>query len=343
MPVVNVTKLIENRVQAIHKYHIKSGLKRAELDVSGGVDSAVMLGLLAPAVGSKNITAVYQGINSSEDSLKRAREAAKTFDVRLIEIDLSSTFSRVVDDMIYAMTKAGYPILETETRLKNDPTILGSIRSTLRAPVGRGFNRLSGNGIRHGTGNEDEDRFMRFYQRGGDGEVDTNPISMLSKGEVFQLALGLGVPHSIVSARPSPDLWGNGEEHNDENEIAAYLNLKDCGETMYSYIDLNTGKYIRVGMIERISRFMDEKIGPNQRTNWDRLTSEYFSLMANITSDAIQSSSFLGVSYELIERALISAQRVELKTRYKFNPNCPSLGGRKEMLGVCLTDALPNI
>ena len=71
----------------------------------------------------------------------------------------------------------------------------------------------AGGGIRHGTGNECEDRFLRFYQKGGDGEVDTNPIAMLSKGEVFQLARGLGVPQRVLQALPSPDLWGVGEQH----------------------------------------------------------------------------------------------------------------------------------
>jgi NH3-dependent NAD+ synthetase len=120
--------------------------------------------------------------------------------------------------MVNAMVEAGYDRKEIQDRMKGDPTIMGSIRSTLRAPWGRAANRLSGGGIRHGTGNEDEDRVLRFYQKGGDGEVDSNPISMLSKGEVFQLGIALGVPRSILSARPSPDLWGVGEEHNDEED-----------------------------------------------------------------------------------------------------------------------------
>ena len=43
---------------------------------------------------------------------------------------------------------------------------------------------MTGNGLRHGTGNECEDRWLRFYQKGGDGEVDSNPIAMLSKGGI---------------------------------------------------------------------------------------------------------------------------------------------------------------
>jgi NH3-dependent NAD+ synthetase len=47
MPVLDVEELIKARVRAIQWYHETTGIKRAQLDVSGGVDSAVMLGLLA--------------------------------------------------------------------------------------------------------------------------------------------------------------------------------------------------------------------------------------------------------------------------------------------------------
>ena len=222
MPVLNVEKLIANRVSAIKNHHELVGIPRAQLDVSGGVDSAVMLGLLAKAVGPDNITAVYSNINSSDDSAKRAQETADAFGVSLITIDLNEVFTELTAEMWESMKQAGYMIPEMFDRMEADPTIMGSIRSCIRAPIGRGFNRLAGGGIRHGTGNECEDRWLRFYQKGGDGEVDTNPIAMLSKGEVFQLAVGLGVPKSVLTATPSPDLQGVGEAgHNDEDELKA--------------------------------------------------------------------------------------------------------------------------
>ena len=65
MPVLNPEALINNRVKAIRAYHESAGIQRAELDVSGGIDSAVMLMLLAEALGPDNVTAVYSSINSS--------------------------------------------------------------------------------------------------------------------------------------------------------------------------------------------------------------------------------------------------------------------------------------
>ena len=134
--------------------------------------------------------------------------------------------------------------------------------------MGRGYLRLTGNGIRHGTGNECEDRWLRFYQKGGDGEVDSNPISMLSKGEVYQLAHGLGerldsreAYGAIISAAPTPELWGTEVSHTDEDEIGHYLRVEKGSHTFYSYVDPHTGSYLRVGLIERVCRFADTEEG----------------------------------------------------------------------------------
>ena len=63
MPVLNNDALITNRVETIRRYHSDAGIARAELDVSGGIDSAVMLMLLVKALGPDNVTAAYQGIH----------------------------------------------------------------------------------------------------------------------------------------------------------------------------------------------------------------------------------------------------------------------------------------
>lgn len=343
MPVLNPQALIDNRVAAIRDMHQKAGQTRAELDLSGGVDSAVMLGLLARALGPENVTTVFLGINSNPDALARARECAEKFGVRFIEFDGTVLFDALITTMSASMVKAGYDLKDIVGACEKDPTILGSIRSTLRAPWGRAANRLSGGGIRHGTGNEDEDRVLRFYQKGGDGEVDSNPISMLSKGEVFQLGIALGVPRSILSARPSPDLWGVGEEHNDESEIGAYLGLKGCGIPFYSYVDLDTGAYKNVGLIERLHRFCDEAplvIGDTR--NGDMLFNDDGFYGERPLKAALKSEAFKGIPSDVVKTLLHNARKVERATRHKMNPNCPALGDRQSMITAgILTNELP--
>lgn len=341
MPVVHPEALIENRVTAIRDFHDSVRTKRAELDVSGGLDSAVMLGLLSKALGPENVTAVYQGINSSPESLERAREAAEVFGVRLVEIDLTTFVEPLILAMVKSLVAAGYDEDAIDELIGDDPTVLGSIRSCLRAPIGRGFNRLTEGGIRHGTGNECEDRWMRFFQKGGDGEVDTNPIAMLSKGETFQLAKALGVPRSILTARPTPDLWGTGDDHNDEDEIGQYLGFKasDYGQTFYSYIDPDTGEYIRVGLIERVSRFADSNV-PHFGQGVFLLGKTY---LPDIIHGAQNAVEFAGIDPDLTRKLIRAAKRVELMTRHKFNPNIPTLGDRDDLVAAgILTNTLPT-
>ena len=335
MPVLAAAALAEHRVRAIRQLHTDTGIERAEIDVSGGVDSAVMLGLLARALGPDRVTAAWLGIHSSGDSRSRAREVASVFGVSLIEVDLTPLFEPLVRDLVAALVAAGHDPDTLDARVRADRTVLGSIRSTLRAPVGRGLNRLAGGGLRHGTGNEDEDRWLRFYQKGGDGEVDTNPLAMLSKGEVLQLGRELGVPRSILTALPTPDLWASGEAHSDEAELAAWLGAP----LTYSRVDPDTGAYARVGTIERISRILDLP-GPGGRPVGEALFS---SLSAQPLAAEYAVSRLVDAGHPRDEaHALVTAAvRAERATRHKHNPATPTLGTRAELVAAgLLTDAL---
>ncbi len=352
MPVLDVQRLIDNRVEAIRNYHQDCGLARAELDVSGGIDSAVLLMLLARALGPENVTAVYSSIHSSPESRERAQAVAKAAEVKLVELDLGAIFGESVSEVFFALERAGLGIEDIKERKNIDKTIVGSFRSCLRAPFGRFINRLTGGGIRHGTGNEDEDRWLRFYQKGGDGEVDTNPLAMLSKGEVYQLAVALGVPREIITCLPTPDLWGCGEVHNDEDEL---LKLSGVDWT-YSRVDPDSGHYVKIGTIERLSRFLDHRFsswfdGSLQiHGGWlfaeDRGEDEISGDWSFDINALVQQAKpfFPGESEDLIRRRLESARRWERCTRHKLNPNCPQLGARHELLDAeILTDMLPEV
>ena len=346
MPVSDVSALIQNRVQTLRSYHQDTGLERAELDLSGGIDSAVMAGLLVLALGPESVTLVYSSINSGSETQGRAQVLADAIDARLVVHDLTATYETMVADMQRNLAEAGFDPGAIAQRIAADNTILGSIRSCIRAPLGRGYLRMTGNGLRHGTGNECEDRWLRFYQKGGDGEVDSNPIAMLSKGEVFQLAHGLGEAldahdayRAIITAAPTPELWGKGVAHTDEDEIGSYLRLTETGHTFYSYIDPDTAEYRAVGLIERVARFNDTEAGAPLFS--DDLTSED---LDGILRSAQSDASFEGVDAVVIEGILRAARRTERITRHKMNPNCPTLGERDELvaLGV-LTNALPRL
>jgi len=345
--------LLDNRVAAIRAAHLEAGIKRAELDLSGGIDSAVMACLLVLALGPKNVTLVHSRFKTSHDQSVRARWLAESLGCPLVDVGLGAMWEVMLVEMRDALDKAGYDLLKIEARCEADPTILGSIRSCLRAPIGRGFNRLTGGGLRHGTGNECEDRWLRFYQKGGDGEVDSNPTARLSKGEVYQLAwmLAYRLPNAsdaiveTIKAAPTPDLRPKGTAgYADEDELLAWTGAPFT----YSRIDLETGEYSYVGTIERVSRFLDIDMG------WDDLFEglRHGDILfctggpdwPKMVTAAKVSGLFDEFSRSEVETLLMAARTAEAKTRHKENPSIPTYGTREDLvLKGFLTNDLPTI
>lgn len=343
MPVLDSVGLASERIFALRTFHQEAGIPRAELDLSGGVDSAVMAGLLVQALGPEYVTLAHLGIQTNPYATARARRLADAIGCRLIVSDFSEEYDRIVLRMKRDLVSAGYDEEEVESRIRRDPTILGALRSMLRAPLGRGYNRFTGGGIRHGTGNECEDRWLRFYQKGGDGEVDTNPIAMLSKNEVWQLAWGLGSLYGtdaakaafveVVAATPSPDLWGTGDEHNDESEFHAV-----CGVPFsYGRTDPETGRVIRIGTIERVSRFLDVPMPLHcsmELGAWELVI--FADKHLTEWGPVVEASRCIFPEAQFSEGQVVgflkAARRMERLTRHKMNPAISTLGTREKLL-----------
>jgi len=352
MPVLKPQALLDERINAIRAVHLNTSIKRAELDLSGGIDSAAMAGILVLALGPENVTLVHSRMSTNPEQTARAQALADGLACPLVNIDLSGIYNSLAQEMIRSLTAAGYSYEDIHTRCQADPTIQGSIRSTLRAPVGRGFNRLTGGGLRYGTGNECEDRFLRFYQKGGDGEVDNNPMAFLSKGEVYQLAVAIAqrVPkvaaamRATIAATPSPDLWGTGDGHSDEAELLSWTGAPFT----YSRVDPDTGEYTSVGTIERVARFLDLPAAVADGTGDDRIEDDLFDDDGThwpfLVTVAKRSGLFDDFSRSEVETLLMAARKVERITRHKENPNCPTYGDRESLVteGI-LTNNLPVI
>eukprot|EP00755_Sulcionema_specki_P027402 Sspe_Gene.16797::Locus_5934_Transcript_1_1_Confidence_1.000_Length_1185::g.16797::m.16797/K01916/nadE; NAD+ synthase len=89
-----------------------------------------------------------------------------------------------------------------------------------------------------GTGNQDEDGYLAYFCKAGDGVVDVQLIADLHKSEVFLVGRELGVPENTLKAPPSADLW---DGQTDEDEL---------GFT-YDFIELFTGEYLPLNDEER--------------------------------------------------------------------------------------------
>eukprot|EP00456_Euglypha_rotunda_P057612 TRINITY_DN47676_c0_g1_i5.p1 TRINITY_DN47676_c0_g1~~TRINITY_DN47676_c0_g1_i5.p1 ORF type:complete len:296 (+),score=54.33 TRINITY_DN47676_c0_g1_i5:115-888(+) len=213
----------------------KSKLSGALVSLSGGVDSAVTLGLIKRASEAKDsplkrILGVAQPIHSSDWALNRAKECAKKLNVELVTVDqtkLHTQLAKLIDDSVG---------IEGKSFAK------GQLRSYMRTPpayyIAQLLSQEGTPAIVMGTGNKDEDGYLAYFCKAGDGVVDVQLIADIHKSEVFLVGHELGVPDSILKAAPSADLW---DGQTDEDELGF----------SYDFVELFTGAYLPLNPTQR--------------------------------------------------------------------------------------------
>lgn len=193
----------------LNAYFRENEISGCVVGVSGGVDSAVTLGMIAhaarqPGSPMQRILALLlpmhaEGATHQDIALAQGAEVAAAFGVPCVTIDLSSTLTAARD-----ASKAG-------TGIKGTAWASGQLVSYLRTPMlyyqtalltEQGFRA-----VLCGTTNRDEGSYIGFFGKASDGMVDLQPISDVHKSEVYQLATTLGVPISVCEAVPTGDTY----------------------------------------------------------------------------------------------------------------------------------------
>ena len=229
----NASAWIEQKCKMFNDYMTKCGLSGCVVSLSGGVDSAVTLGLMKhasklPGSCIEKVLAISQPIHSSSWAFNRANECAKKMGIEMITID--QTF-------IYDELKG---LIDNQIGIKGNAFAGGQLRSYMRTPAAYYVAQLlSTTGLATivmGTGNKDEDGYLAYFCKAGDGVVDVQLIADLHKSEVFKVGKELGVPNSILNAAPSADLW---DGQTDEDEMGFTY---DFIELWTSFLDMDDYK-----------------------------------------------------------------------------------------------------
>lgn len=189
---------MNNAIKWISQYVQNSGAKGIVIGNSGGKDSATVLAMSSKAIGSENVLAVSMPCNSQNSDFEDAELVAKTFEVKNIRIDLSSTYSELEKEINIQLNQnlSKESIINIKPRLRM--TTLYGIAQTLGYLV-------------IGTGNLCES-MVGYTTKWGDNSSDFNPIGNFTVNEVLEIGKILGVPAKILQKAPSDGLGGLTDE-----------------------------------------------------------------------------------------------------------------------------------
>lgn len=207
----------------MRQYFQKAGIKKVILGVSGGIDSAVVLGLLAHSCVDVDAYTINFGLYKDIFEQKYVDELAKAFKrfdpILFKTIDATRGFNALLDNMFDDPTK-----VSDHVRAQSSYALRYQMLFTY-AQQSRNM------AVTCGTTNRDEFQYAGWFGKNSDMVVDIQVITDWSKSQVIQAAKWLDVPQSIIDRAPVGDLLDMSTD--EENFGCTYDELtyfQDCIE-----------------------------------------------------------------------------------------------------------------
>jgi len=210
---IDPNKAIEVLTAELTSFVKNTGMTRAVVGLSGGVDSAVTLALAVRALGAEQVTAVLlpQTGLSSDESRNLAMQLADQLDVATETVEIGAAVDALRQAMPWSFDKL---------RMTQDADI--NIAPRLRMTALYHFAR-SHDALVLGTSNRSE-CLLGYGTKWGDFAADVEVIGSLFKTEVYALAAALDISQTIIDRPPTAELATG---VTDESELGASYAVLD--------------------------------------------------------------------------------------------------------------------
>lgn len=219
------------------KFAVSSYLKKHNIDsvvigISGGIDSAVALGILKSIKddgGIKNIYAVSMpafkskgAVSNQDEAWTKYRAVVNHFDILRRMVDLSDTLTVLGEDVRESLNSDGTPW--------SNGQLVPNLRTAASYYITSLLSDKDQKAVVIGTINRSEGSYLGYMGKAGDALVDIQLISDLYKSEVYQLAKYFNIPDTIISAIP------NGDMHDNRSDEQVFGATYDFVELYLSYL-----------------------------------------------------------------------------------------------------------
>lgn len=206
----NAQKYIEEKVELLNRYMSKSKLNACVIAISGGIDSAIVLGIVNEAAKKQNspikkiipmLLPIMKstGVTNQNEATSRGKELCEKLNLKPYIIDLTSVNNEIRN------------VLEQVVEIQGEDWAIGQLGPYSRTPIlyytTSLLNQAGYRAIVCGTTNKDEGTYLGYIGKASDGMVDLQIISDIHKSEVYQVAKELKIPQSIINAIPSGDMY----------------------------------------------------------------------------------------------------------------------------------------
>lgn len=198
----------------------KQGLEGVVVGMSGGIDSAVVVGLAARALGPHRVLgAALPTRYTSQESLDLAREQARTLGIHYLELDADAPFLGFERSLQGVFPDRAFSLTDENLQSRCRGSLLMALTSEPQTHARLGTSRVAV----LNTGNKSE-AATGYFTLYGDGIGAFGVLGDTFKDRVFALAraLGDGVPQGVIDRKPTAELRPN---QTDEASLLPYRQL----------------------------------------------------------------------------------------------------------------------
>ena len=220
--------------------------KGVVLGMSGGKDCLVTAKLCALALGQQNVLGIIMPNGKMKDK-STAIEGCKAVGIRHYIVDINNTYNSIINSIS--------PILEGEKAEMSSVSTINTpprIRMATLYAIAGSLNYLVVN-----TSNLSE-AMVGYTTKWGDNVGDFSAIANLTKTEVCELGLALGLPAHLVNKAPDDGLSGKTDEENmgiTYQELDTYIRTGKKSSNHNKVMHLhNISKHKRTGVVKYNSK-----------------------------------------------------------------------------------------